>query len=339
MLQYRRTPEQLRERASLFCPRELFQTRQADTPQLISNLLETQETFLSILAIANKEYDSWRRILEETSLPANLFLKHLMILADVGGEILKRLTPFREASEISFVWKGKRCSYSIKAICDKQVGNNSLRITTRHVLRPTPLTSEMEDFVMFLLFAGLADNFVLPADIQNRCTIGLLLGNRHEIERFIKHRYILVSPILKGASVNELGHEAQLYVREFLQQRLGSGWDLSQQKIPDISQTSDGREIVFDIVAVSPAQRYFAVEVSFQVTTNSVIERKAGQAQNRYEKLHEKGHKIAYVIDGAGNFERKRALETICQYSDCTIAFSPSELELLAQFLQEEGGC
>lgn len=75
------------------------------------------------------------------------------------------------------------------------------------------------------------------------------------------------------------------------------------------------------------------------MTTNSVIERKAGQAQNRYEKLHEKGHQIAYVIDGAGNFERKRALETICQYSDCTVAFSPSELELLTQFLQEQGGC
>lgn len=209
MQEYRRTPEQVRERASLYWPRELFQKRQADTPQLFSKLLETQEIFLSILAIADKEYDSWRRILEETSLPTNLFLKHLMILADVGGEVLKRLTPFCEAREITFLWKGEQCSYPIKVIHNKQVSNASLRITTRRVLKSASLTSEMEDVIMMLLFAGLAENFTLPEDIQDRCTIGLLLGHRNEIERFIKHRYILVSPILKGASVNELGHEAQ----------------------------------------------------------------------------------------------------------------------------------
>lgn len=338
MSQYRRTPEQLRQHASLYWPHELFQGRRADTPLVISRLLETQEIFLSILGIADREYDSWRRILQETSLPANLFLKHLMILADVGGEIFKRLTPLQDAAQIAFSWRSRDYIYSAKAIHARQVSNSSLKINTRQVLKPVSLTPEIEDAIMFLLFAGLANNLSLPADIQNRCTIGLLLGNRLEIERFIKQRYILVSPILKGASANELGYEAQRFVREFLKQQLGKGWDFSQQRIPDVSQTADGREITFDIVAKSPTGRYCAIEVSFQVTTNSVIERKAGQAQSRYEKLHEKGHRIAYVIDGAGNFERKQALTTICQYSDCTVAFSPSELETLARFLTEYGG-
>ncbi|MCS7209367.1 MAG: hypothetical protein NZ874_07330 [Fimbriimonadales bacterium] len=338
MLEYRRTPNQLREHASLYWPKELLQGCRADTPLVISRLLETQEIFLSVLGIADREYDSWRRILQETSLPANLFLKHLMILADVGGEIFKRLTPLPEASEIAFSWRGRDYAYPTKVIHIRQVSNSSLKTTKKQVLNPASLTPEIEDAIMFLLFAGLASNFTLPSDIQNRCTIGLLLGNRYEIERFIKQRYILVSPILKGASANELGHEAQRFVREFLQQRLGEGSDFSQQRIPDVSQTHDGREITFDIVAVSPEGRYCAIEVSFQVTTNSVIERKAGQAQSRYEKLHEKGHRIAYVVDGAGNFERKQALTTICQYSDCTVAFSPSELEVLAKFLVEQGG-
>ncbi|GBC92125.1 Type-2 restriction enzyme BanI [bacterium HR15] len=108
--------------------------------------------------------------------------------------------------------------------------------------------------------------------------------------------------------------------------------------IPGVSQTEDEREITFDIVAKSPTGRYFAIEVSFQVTTNSVIERKAGQAQSRYNKLHQLGHKIAYVIDGAGNLEREAALRTICEYSDCTAAFSPEELELLVKFLEQHGG-
>jgi hypothetical protein len=44
------------------------------------------------------------------------------------------------------------------------------------------------------------------------------------------------------------------------------------------------------------------------------------------------------VIDGAGNFERESAIKTLCDYSDCTIAFRDAELELLVQFLREHGG-
>jgi hypothetical protein len=77
------------------------------------------------------------------------------------------------------------------------------------------------------------------------------------------------------------------------------------------------------------------VEISFQVTTNSVIERKAGQAQARANLLRQADCKIAYVIDGAGNFERASALNTLCLYSDCTVALSPGEISLLVEFLRE----
>ena len=90
----------------------------------------------------------------------------------------------------------------------------------------------------------------------------------------------------------------------------------------------------FDIVAHAPTGACCAIEVSFQVTTNSTIERKAGQAQARQNLLHEKGHKIAYVIDGAGNFQRRSALSTICRFSDCTVTFRDDELASLAEFLK-----
>lgn len=77
------------------------------------------------------------------------------------------------------------------------------------------------------------------------------------------------------------------------------------------------------------------MEVSFQVTTNSVIERKAGQAQARYNQIDKAGYKIAYVIDGAGNFQRDTALGTICRYSHCTVAFSQSELGVLCEFIRD----
>lgn len=90
----------------------------------------------------------------------------------------------------------------------------------------------------------------------------------------------------------------------------------------------------FDIVAHSPSGKYCAIEVSFQVTTNSTIERKAGQAKSRQQVLHEHGHRIAYVIDGSGNFYRRNAIKTICQFSDCTVTFNPEELQSLVNFLK-----
>jgi hypothetical protein len=90
----------------------------------------------------------------------------------------------------------------------------------------------------------------------------------------------------------------------------------------------------FDMVAESPANVYCAIELSFQVTTNSTIERKAGQASSRQTLLHKRGHSIAYVVDGAGNFERKSALLTICRYADCTVTFKDAEISKLAAFLK-----
>lgn len=94
----------------------------------------------------------------------------------------------------------------------------------------------------------------------------------------------------------------------------------------------------FDMVAEAPTGKRCAIEVSFQFTTNSTIERKGGQAQSRQKLLHKKGHRIAYVIDGAGNFERRSAISTICRYSDCAVTFRDSEITRLAEFLREMAG-
>lgn len=191
---------------------------------------------------------------------------------------------------------------------------------------------------MLVLFGGLSSNLALPEEVSERCSIGLLLGDRDAIERFIRPRYILVSRIIGGARANALGQAAQQHVLERLKRSLDTWTFQPNGTIPGISQTGDQRDITFDIVARSPAGKYFAIEVSFQVTTNSTIERKSGQAKSRYEQLHAQGSQIAYVIDGSGNFERQSALETICAYSDCTVAFTEEELDVLVEFLRANGG-
>ncbi len=89
----------------------------------------------------------------------------------------------------------------------------------------------------------------------------------------------------------------------------------------------------FDIV-VERANKKVGIEVSFQVTTNSTIERKAGQAADRQMLMHKDGYQIAYVLDGAGNFQRSSAISRICTYSDCTVAYTLSEFVVLSNWIK-----
>ena len=50
--------------------------------------------------------------------------------------------------------------------------------------------------------------------------------------------------------------------------------------------------------------------------------------------MSREGHFIAYVLDGAGNFSRTSALTRLCQSSDCTVAYSDAELNVLADFIR-----
>ena len=172
----------------------------------------------------------------------------------------------------------------------------------------------------------------IPSDIMEKCIIGTMLGKTDELEKFVKQRYIWVSRITGGAEANTLGQLAQNYVKNFIGTKLPN-WQVNKEQLPNVSQ-NERTSLSVDIIVKSPNGKFCAVEVSFQVTTNSTIERKAGQAQARQELLHSKGHKIAYVIDGAGNFARQSALRTICQYSDCTVSFMDSELDELVEFLK-----
>ena len=181
------------------------------------------------------------------------------------------------------------------------------------------------------------DERKIPEIIQERCIVGALIGKPGELEQFVKQRYIWVSRITRGATANTLGQVAQAFVKERLLEALPD-WDIGRRSIPGISQNAGNTDISFDIIARSPRGRCCAIEVSFQFTTNSTIERKAGQAQSRAQLLHRHGHRIAYVIDGAGNFKRASALGTICKHSDCTVALMPDEIDVLIDFLRSEIG-
>jgi len=309
---------------------------------IIPKLLDTQEKFISLLKIADSDPFSWKIALQTSTLSANIFLKHLMVLSDIGGEKFKRLRKemigFFPDYSIKFLWNEREYTYCFQTLAKKRNWDNvTLKADGNGLSHETELLPVMEDVINLILFGSQAVNGTLPAEIMEKCIIGGLIGKDEELERFVRQRYILVSRITSGAASNSLGNIAQSYAVNYLKTHLVN-WDFEQKRIPKISQNDNRTLMAFDIVARTPENKYCAIEVSFQVTTNSVIERKAGQAQSRQNILHKNNHKIAYIIDGAGNFERASALRTICRYSDCTVSFKDEELDKLILFLKDFEG-
>lgn len=327
--------QNLENNAIKFWPSEIA-VKEKDS-SIIPKLIETQDKFISLLNISDANPYKWKDTLLSTkTLSGNLFLKHLIVLSDIGGEKLmrfKKKLPDVFNSDMDFVWDEKNFTYKFQTLSDNATWNNkNLSVDGEGLLKSVELTPMMEDVCMLLLFGGSVINENIPTDITEKCIIGTMLGKTDELETFVKQRYIWVSRITGGAEANTLGQLTQNYVKEYLEAKLPD-WRINKDQLPGVSQ-NERTSLSVDIIAQSPTGKYCAVEVSFQVTTNSTIERKAGQAQARQELLHSKGHKIAYVIDGAGNFARQSALKTICQYSDCTVTFKDSELDELVKFLK-----
>jgi hypothetical protein len=338
---YQRTFEELEKVASKFWPTELSELEARLS--IIPLLLKTQDQFISIIGVETPDLDSLFKIVQASSLPANLFLKHLVILADFGGELLKRISREFEMlfpeGVLNYYWHEKLCSYRFQALPSLKFGNKNLHIDGKQLVEQYVLDDLKKDAIALLLFgSAYSGDDQKVASTLVKCEIGDYLGKPNELANFIKQRYIWVSQITRGAKANNLGQLAQKFVAQYIEESLGlDNIDIKPGgRLPNVTHTNPltGRETSFDLV-VTNTFRHAAIEVSFQVTTNSTIERKAGQAKSRYEQVEKAGHRITYVIDGAGNFERETAMRTMLAHSHCSVAFSRSELDILCDFLRE----
>lgn len=339
---YKRTLEDLRHVASMFWPPELSE-KEAEL-SIIPKLLETQDQFIAILAIDVPALDHLFQVITSSSLPANLFLKHLVVLADFGGEKLMRInsefTSLFPSRRLDYLWKEQHHRYDFKVLpVSGQLNNNKLGISGKKLIQLRAFGSLLQDVTVLLIFGSACVDEAV-ASVLGACEIGNYIGHPDDLQKFIKQRYIWVSRITGGAQAQSLGELAQKHVQEYLQDNLGiDNLQITPNgSMPGVtdrdSQGTGTRPARFD-VAISDGTKYAGVEVSFQVTTNSTIERKANQARTRFEQVDGRGYKIAYVIDGAGNFERASAVGTLCSYSHCTVAFSKSELDVLCDFVSK----
>ena len=340
-MNYNRKFADLEEKAVKWWPKDLEETVAAES--VIPKLLATQEQFINILKLSGKNPHQVFDVLMASEMPANLFLKHLVILADYGGELMKRLgrefkdvfavDPATKRRAMQYIFRNRKETYAFEALPVSGLGNPKLEIDGVAIVKPVGLSPLHRDMIMILMHGATADVAHLAA--LEKCEIGMLLGDADAIDKYVREKYIHVSRITTGASANGLGQIAQTYVFETLRRLLKKEYKTTRNGSIILSNYNKGGGMPFDIVVEKDGKKV-GVEFTFQVTTNSVIERKAGQAESRRNLMHEDGYWIAYVIDGAGNFQRSSAVSTICNFSDCTVAYSEAEIAVLAKFIQEK---
>lgn len=337
-MKFNRNISELEEKAILWWPEHLNQANAAIS--VIAKLLQTQDDFLNIISLSKKSPYQVFDLLEASEFPANLFLKHLCVLADYGGEPIQRLgrafSSIFQSEEnkysIVFSWNSSNYTYNFKCLPIRGLGNKKLFIDGEGLIEEKTLSDLYKDMIVLLMF-GSTSKVNEEADLI-ACEIGTLLGNKEILEKYVKERYINVSRITGGATANSLGQLAQQEIVKHLSQSLGDNYRVISNGYIALDGYEKESGMPFDIV-VEKGDEKVGIEISFQVTTNSTIERKSGQAADRMNLMHSNGYKIAYVLDGAGNFQRSSAISTICENSDCTVAYSNQEFDTLFQWIGE----
>lgn len=337
---FNKSIEELQKKAVKWWPNNL--KKDAASISSIPLLIDSQERFISILRLCKDSPEQIFDLINAAGFPANLFLKHLAVLADYGGETTQRLNRDfisifalehdEKSIYMDVFFNSKKFRYVFTGLPIKgTLSNSKLGIDGKGISIEQGLDPIKKDMIMLLLFGASAVN-ATGADLE-KCEISNFLGKDEELDKYIRQKYIWVSRITGGATANTQGQLAQSIVCDHLKRRLGPSYKVVSNGTIKLTGYGKASGMPFDVVVERNA-KFVGIEVSFQVTTNSVIERKGGQAQDRQNLMHRDGHKIAYVIDGAGNFQRISAVSTICNFSDCTVAFSEEEFDVLTDFIK-----
>ncbi|MEM7530966.1 MAG: hypothetical protein AAF639_02215 [Chloroflexota bacterium] len=206
-MNYQRTFEELEAVASKFWPTELS-VREAEL-SIVPLLLETQDQFVGFLTVPSTDIEGIFGVLENTTFSGNLFLKHLSILADFGGELLQRVsrefTTLFPDGILYYEHQGNSHSYHFKALPKQKLTNTRLHIDGKRLSEKHDLDDLKKDAIALMLFGrSHNDSLAEPSSILAKCEIGDFVGKPDELALFIKQRYIWVRRITGGAKYNNL---------------------------------------------------------------------------------------------------------------------------------------
>ncbi len=89
MGKYNRNITELQTKAAMWWPEEL-KAKNA-LANIIPLLLKTQDDFLHLIILSKNDPFQLFDLIKAAKYPSNLFLKHLVVLSDYGGEPIQRL--------------------------------------------------------------------------------------------------------------------------------------------------------------------------------------------------------------------------------------------------------
>ena len=344
---YVRTVKDLEKVGCKWWPKEVRD--EAMKVSILQYMLDTQEKFISLLTLADRDKpEKLFNLIDASEVEYHVFLKHLILLTDVGSEPLQRLnTSFKDIfPQKQLVYKigKKQVAYKFVSLPLKSKPTNAkMQINTMKNLQKSCKNKDLcKDIIMLLLY-GAASTTERPRAILYKCNAYEYLGQEEKIKQYVRQNYIRVSRIIAGKTATDLGNVAQLYALNYLKEHLGDNYNLvNNGTIPGV-KLDDDKDATFDIVVDrkddnSRFKPYVGIEVSFQETSNSVTERKGREAQARFRNTNNKRCYVAYIIDGVGNFSRSSAVNDMCNNSHCNVAYTLAEFEVLIEFIKERLG-
>lgn len=81
-----------------FGPQNWRRRKQRSALNIVPLLLKTQDQFINMLSVETRGPEHLFSVIEASTMSPNLFLKHLVILADYGGEMLQRVSAEKKAT-------------------------------------------------------------------------------------------------------------------------------------------------------------------------------------------------------------------------------------------------
>lgn len=328
------TPGQLRNCALLYWPPAIraevasqsFLDTMVATYPLFRQIMHESENFDSLLT-------KLRHLSLANELPMNIFLRHCMLFSDLGWEAIQKW--FGDAYDDLFP-NGSLVTddsqYTVPKISKGAVRISSADITSAYSrpLTETQLT-QIESLVSVLFFGSDANSQALE-----RCTLSVYLsddGTLFDADSQVK--YLHVSRQTGGAAAAIGGSllETRIAIEPIVQLLSAEFTNLDFNTCRDY-EFAPGQQLTSDQWFFNEQNnRAVALEVSFQETTNSTIERKRKDAQNR-QRLFPDNVRSVFVLDGVGTIDhRQNAVRDIIQYSDMVVSARPDQVELLARYI------
>lgn len=185
-----RTVNDLKEVGSKWWPKEVRD--EAQKVSILQYLLDTQEKFISLLTLADRNKpEKLFGLLDASSFEYHLFLKHLILLTDVGSEPIQRFnTSFKEIfpdGQIEYTIEKKKRAYQFSTLPIKGTAHNKrMQIDTmENLLKPCKDKELCKDLIMLLIY-GAASTTASTRAILYKCNAYEYLGQQDTIRAKVR---------------------------------------------------------------------------------------------------------------------------------------------------------